>query len=95
MFLYPLHAEGSAFPAHKPEDGKEHVEVGVGKLGDQAGVEEKNRVNVLTAALFFFFTYFAQGSDFLPKGAGFLGAQGSAQQGLFTLRNRGSFPLYI
>lgn len=73
------------------------MEVGVGKQGDQAGVEEKNRLNVLTAAVFFFFffTYFAQGSDFLPKGAGFLGAQGSAQQGLFTLRNRGSFPLYI
>ena len=60
MFLYPLHAEGSAFPAHKPEDGKEHVEVGVGKQGDQAGVEEKNRVNVLTAALFF-------SSPILPK----------------------------
>jgi hypothetical protein len=41
-----------------------------------AGVEEKNRLNVLTAALFFF-TYFAQGSDFLLMGVGFPRAKGS------------------
>lgn len=52
-----------------------------------AGVEEKNRLNVFTAALFFF-TYFAQGSDFLLNGVGFEWAKGSAQQGLFTLRSR-------
>lgn len=39
-FLYLLHTEGPAFPAHK-EDGKDHVEVGAGKQGDQQGLRRK------------------------------------------------------
>ena len=39
---------------------------------DQKGDKEKNRLNVLTAALFFF-TYFAQGSGFLLGGGLSLG----------------------
>lgn len=34
FFIYLLHAEGPAFPAHKLEDRKDHVEVGAGKLGN-------------------------------------------------------------
>lgn len=78
-------------PAHSPGVGKNHVGEGAGRPGDQpAGVEEKNRLNVLTAALFFF-TYFAQGSDFL------LGGECSPwvpahSAGLFTLGARVFFP---
>lgn len=35
--IYLFHAEGPVFPAHKPEDGKDYMEVGVGKQGEQQG----------------------------------------------------------
>lgn len=96
VFLYPLHAEGSAFPAHKPEDGKEHVEVGVGKQGDQAGVEEKNRVNVLTAALFFFLHLFCPRIWFPSEGGGLSRGPGLCSAGAVYSEKQRFFPsLYI
>lgn len=70
-FIYLLRAEGPAFPAQKWRTAKSSWRRGWEARGP-AGVEKKNRLNVLTAALFFF-TYFAQESDFLLKG-GFSGA---------------------
>lgn len=81
-------------PAHSPGVGKNHVGKGAERPGDQpAGVEEKNRLNVLTAALFFF-TYFAQGSDFLLGGecSPWVPAHSAA---LFTLGAQSSFPLCV
>lgn len=63
---------GSCVPAHSPGVGKNQAGEGAARPGDRRrrGVEEKkNSLNVLTAGLFFF-TYFAQGSDFLLGGEG-------------------------
>lgn len=58
-----------------------------------AGPEEKNRLNVLTAAPFFF-TCFAHGSDFLLKGWAFQGTLALLGRGCLLLRSRASFPVY-
>lgn len=66
-FICWHHSEGPAFPAHNTEYSTRSREA-----RGPAGAEQKNRLNVLTAALFFF-TSLAQGSDFLLKGWAFYG----------------------
>lgn len=62
---------------------------GLGGRGPE-GDKEENRLNVLTAVLFFF-TYFAQGSGFLLGRRALPGSR-LAQQGLFTRAARVLFP---
>ena len=50
-------------------------------------MEEKNRLNVLTAAPFFF-PYFAHGSDFLLKGWAFQGPLALLSRRCLLLRSR-------
>lgn len=91
-FLHTLCAEVPLFQ-HRSLGRKGSRGGGGWETRGPAGVEEKNRLNVLTAAPFFF-PYFAHGSDFLLKGWAFQGAPGSAQQALFTLEKQSSFPVY-
>lgn len=85
-FLHTLWAEVLLFQ-HRNLGWKGSRGSGGWETRGPAGVEEKNRLNVLTAAPFFF-TYFAQGSDFLLKGWAFQGPLALLSRGCLLLRTR-------
>lgn len=85
-FLHTLCAEVPLFQ-HRSLGRKGSRGGGGWETRGPAGVEEKNRLNVLTAAPFFF-TYFAQGSDFLLKGWAFQGPLALLSRGCLLLRSR-------
>lgn len=82
-----LHAEGPAFPAHKPRMEKIMWRWGLGSQGTCRGWGEK-QTKCFNSCPFSFLHLFCPRIWFPSERVDFLGAKGSAQQGLFTLRGR-------
>ena len=92
--LLLTHAPAEApLPQHRNPGWKGSRGGGGWETRGPAGLEEKNRLDVLTAAPFFL-THFAHGSDFLLKGWAFQGPLALLSRGCLLLRSRASFPVY-
>ena len=83
---------GTAFPAQKPRMERITWRWGLGNKGTGRGGGEKQTKCFNSCP--FFLHLFCPGIWFPSEGVGFPGAPGSAQQGLFTLENQSSFPVY-